>query len=122
MDSLADIRQRSRVVTRAYFGDHNDGLFTLVPLDTERNHITGTYPVKRTDGTLYVFGENVAAANDDDILDAPAEHEFTSEQVSQIAGTEPAITEQRRGCVEALVVPGSNRSSPHKEFADVPLG
>ena len=54
-------------------GDHDHRLLALVALHTERDHVAGAHAVEPTDGPLDVFGEHVAAADDDDVLDPAAQ-------------------------------------------------
>ena len=79
-------------------------------------------PSSAADGALDVLGEHVAAADDDDVLDPAAQHELAVEQVGEVAGAQPAVAEQRRGGVGALVVAGRDRRAAEQQLADVALG
>ena len=63
----------------------------------EGDDVAGTDAVELADGPLDVLGEDVAAADDDDVLDAPADHQLAVDEVGEVAGAQPAVVEQLGG-------------------------
>ncbi len=84
------------VAVDADLGDDDHALLALVALDTEGDHVAGTHAIDRSDGALDVLGEHVAPADDDHVLDPPAQDELAVEQVGQISGAQPTVAEQTR--------------------------
>ena len=60
-------------------------------------------------GAFDVFGEQVPAADDDHVLEAPAHDEAPVEQVREVAGAEPTVAEGGLGGFGVGVVPGRDR-------------
>ena len=122
VDPFADLVEATRRVAHANLGHDHHALLALVALHAEGDHVAGTHAVERPDGALDVLGEHVASADDDHVLDPPAQHEFTVEQVGEVAGAQPSVAEQRGGGVGPLVVAGRDRRAAEEQFADVALG
>ena len=78
-------------------------------------------PSTARDGPLDVLGEDVAAADDDHVLDPAAQDQLAVEQVGEVAGAQPAVVEQRGGGVGAAVVAGRHRRAADDQLADVAL-
>ena len=108
-----------RGILCAHLGHDDHRLLALVPLDTERDDVAGAHALEPADGAFDVFRENVAAADDDDVLDPSADDEFTVEDVAEIAGAQPSVVEQRSSGVGSLVVAGRHRRTADEELADV---
>ena len=75
-------------------GDHDDRSLTAAALDAERDHVPGADAVDRRGSALDLFGEHVAAADDDHVLDPAAHHHFAVDEVAEVAGAEPAVAER----------------------------
>ena len=65
-----------------------------------------TATVEHADGSFDVLGEDVAAADDDDVLDPPAQHQLTVDEVGEVTGAQPAVAEQLGGGVNPHTVVG----------------
>ena len=115
-------RSWSRRRRRAHFGDDDHALLALVALHAEGDDVAGAHAVEHADGPLDVLREHVAAADDDDVLDPPAQHELAVEHVAEVAGAQPAVVEQLGRRVGALVVARRHRRAPDQQLADVALG
>ena len=101
---------------------HDDQAF-LAPLavDAEGDDVAGPDALDVGDGPLDVLGEDVAAADDDHVLDAAADHQLAAEQVGEVAGPQPPVDEQLRGGVGPVVVAGRHRGAPDLQLADLAL-
>ena len=115
-------RRRASASPPLRLGDDDDALLALVALHAEGDDVAGAHAVERADGPLDVLREHVAAADDDDVLDPPAQHELAVEQVAEVAGAQPAVVEQLGRGVGTLVVAGRHRRAPDQQLADVALG
>ena len=114
-------RRRPRVGL-SYLGDDDDALLALVALHAEGDDVAGAHAVDVPDGALDVLREHVAAADDDDVLDPPAQHELAVDHVGEVAGAQPAVVEQLGRGVGPLVVARRHRRAADQQLADVALG
>ena len=89
----------SSIAVDAHLGDDHDALLALVALDAEGDHVAGADALDGRDRTLDVLREDVAATDDDHVLEPAAQDELAVEQVGQVAGAQPAVVEQRGGGV-----------------------
>src|SRR5690606_34824594 len=62
-------------------GHDDQRLAPAVPLDAEGDDVAGPHALELADGPLDVLGEDVASADDDDVLDAAAHDQLAVEQV-----------------------------------------
>ena len=108
-------------VVRLGLGDHHDAFLASPTFDAERDDVAGPDAVDIGDGPLDVFGEDVATADDDQVLDAPAEHELAVEQVGEVAGAQPLAVERGGRGRRVLVVAGRDRGAPDLELADLTI-
>ena len=69
-------------------------------------------PSTSADGPLDVLGEDVAAADDDHVLEPAADDQLAVDQVAQVAGAQPAVVEGRGGGLGPLVVAGGHARCP----------
>ena len=69
-------------------------------------------PSTRADGPLDVLRVDVAAADDDDVLDAAADDQLAVDQVGEVAGAEPAVAEQLGRGLGAAVVARASPTCP----------
>ena len=77
-------------------------------------------PSTSASGPLDVLGEDVAAADDDHVLDAAAHHQLAVEQVGEVAGAQPAVVGTTLGVgVGSLVVAGRHRRAADLQLADL---
>ena len=98
-------------------GDDHDRLATLAPGRTERDHVPGPHPVDTGRGALDVFGEDVATADDDDVLQPAADDELAVHEVAEVTGAQPLVVEHLCGGPVVAEVPGRDRRSAHLELA-----
>ncbi len=121
VDRLADRVERG-VTGVAGLGHDDHRLFTLVAVLAEGDDVAGSNSLESADGALDVLGEHVAPSDDDDVLDATAEHEFAVEHVGEIASAEPSVVEEGRCRVVALVVAGRDRCAAQEQLTDMAFG
>src|SRR5439155_19529293 len=100
-------------------GHHHDVLAPATPLDPEGDHVARAHARDRGHSTLDVLGEDVAAADDDDVLDTPADDELSLDQVRQVSGAQPTVAERARRLGGCPVVPGGHRCAADLEVADL---
>ena len=72
MEGFANVRR----IVGTNFGDDDDTFLALVALDSECNHVAGAHALEAAAGALDVLRKDVPAAHDDDVFDAPAQHQF----------------------------------------------
>src|SRR5205085_11348504 len=97
-------------------------LLAPTPVDREGDDVAGPHTLDRGGGPLDVFGVDVAAPHDDEVLDPAADHQLAVDQVAEVAGAEPAVVEGGLGGVGPAVVAGGDRRAPDLQLADLPVG
>ena len=68
-----------------HFGHDDHCFFTLVSVHTESNDIACPHAIQFPDGAFNIFGEDIAAPNDNDIFYSAADNQFSIQQICQIA-------------------------------------
>src|SRR5690349_5918048 len=108
------------MVVALRLGDDDHALFA-VPVDAESNDVAGPHAVARGCCSLDVFGEDVAATDDDHVLDATAHDELAVEQIREVTGAQPVVVEEIRGEIGPAVVAGRHRSPSDLELAHLTI-
>src|SRR2546422_1354629 len=103
-------------------GHHDEGLLAPPPVDREGDDVAGPHALDRGGGPLDVLRVDVAAADDDQVLDAAADHQLPVDEVAEVAGAEPAVVEGGLGGVGPAGVAAGHRRAPDLQLADLPLG
>src|SRR5438270_647143 len=91
----------------------------MAPLSMVQASLNG--PGGRSIRPLDVLGVDVAAAHDDEVLDAAADDQLAVDQVAEVAGAEPVVVEGGLGGVGPAVVAGGHRRPSDLQLADLPL-
>ena len=98
------IFERASWIVGPCLGHDDDVLAGVGALVAERDHVAGADVVDATDDLFDVLGVDVAATDDDDVLDATTHHDLTVDGVRQVAACGASTGEQLVGGLGALVV------------------
>ena len=102
-------------------GDHDQALLAPFAGDAEGDDVAGAHAVDVDQRPLDVLGEDVATADDDEVLDAAAHHHLAVEQVARSPVRSQPSWNSSRVDVGPLVVAGHDRGAADLQLAHLAI-